>query len=276
MSNKSTPLPAGRLPIMVVSHERSGTHFTMNSIAGCFDYVSNPWIDIDRHQFNINYFHTPSVKGLLLKVAELRPANMLKSHHEFEFFKRFMPATEGKLHIVYVYRNPADVMASFWRFLHTWDWAEGPLEDTALGFATAAPMGQSMRYQFRQYPSMLERWANNVEHWVDAARRANNIHIVRYEDLAEHFEDTIQRLGRRMGMQPARIAPPSRGENVVAGGALALVAGAGRRQPRGGRSIGARHVSRADGPARLRAGVVELGVGDLARFQTPSKTGLPF
>jgi hypothetical protein len=132
-----------------------------------------------------------------------------------------MPATEGKLHIVYVYRNPADVMASYWRFLHTWDWAEGPLEDTALGFATAAPMGQSMRYQFRQYPSMLERWANNAEHWVDAARRANNIHIVRYEDLAEHFEDTIQRLGRRMGMKPARIAPPSRGENVVAGGALA-------------------------------------------------------
>jgi hypothetical protein len=221
MSDESTPLPAGRLPIMVVSHERSGTHFTMNSIAGCFDYVSNPWLDLDRHPFNINYYHAPSLKALLLKVAEVRPVNLLKSHHEFEFFKRFMPATEGKLHIVYVYRNPADTMASFWRFLHTWDWVEGPLEDTALGFATAAPMGQSMRYQFRQYPSMLERWANNVEHWVDAARRANNIHIVRYEDLAEHFEDTIRRLGRRMGMEPARIALPSRGENVVAGGTLA-------------------------------------------------------
>ncbi len=220
MSDESLPLAAGRLPIMVVSHERSGTHFTMNALANCFDYVSNPWIDIDRHRFNINYFHSPSLKSLLLQVADLRPVNLLKSHHEYAFFERFMAATEGKLQIVYVYRNPVDVMSSFWRFLHTWDWVEGPLEDTALGFATAVPMGQSMRYQFRQYPSMLERWANHVEHWVAAARRANNIHIVRYEDLAEHFDDTVQRLGRRLGMQPARLAPPARGENVVSGGAV--------------------------------------------------------
>jgi len=218
MPNESTPLTAGRLPIMVVSHERSGTHFTMNSLAECFGYVSSPWFSFDVHHFDINYFHAPSVKGVIMNLAGLRLANLIKSHHEFEFFKQFMPATEGRLEIVYVYRNPADVMSSFWRFLHAWEWVEGPVEDTALGFATAAPMGHLMRYQFRQYPSMLERWANHVEHWVDAARRANNIHIVRYEDLADHFEDTIGRLGRRLGVQPARIAPPSRTDNVVADG----------------------------------------------------------
>jgi Sulfotransferase domain len=221
MSSESTPLPHGRLPIMVVSHERSGTHFTMNALAECFDYVSNPWIDIDRHRFNINYFHAPSLKNLLLHVAAARSANLIKSHHEFEFFKRFAAATEGVLNIVYVYRHPADVMLSFWRFLHTWDWAEGPTVDTVLGFATAAPMGQLMRYQFRQYPTMLDRWANHVEHWVDAARRANNIHIVRYEDLAERYDDTVKRLGMRLGMPPTRIVPPSRTINVVQAGSLA-------------------------------------------------------
>ncbi len=221
MPNESTPLPNGRLPIMVVSHERSGTHFTMNALASCFDYVSSPWIDIDRHRFNINYFHAASLKTLLLNVATMRSANLVKSHHEFEFFKRFAPATEGVVNIVYVYRNPADVMSSFWRFLHTWDWAEGPTVDTALGFANAEPMGQLMRYQFRQYPTMLDRWANHVEHWVDAARRANNIHIVRYEDLAERYDDTIRRLGRRLGLQPRQLVPPSRNINVVQAGTLA-------------------------------------------------------
>ena len=218
MSSESIPLPDGRLPIMVASHERSGTHFTMNALASCFDYVSNPWIDIDLHRFNINYFHAPSLKNLLLQGAAQRSPNLIKTHHEFEFFKRFVAATEGVLNIVYVYRHPADVVSSFWRFLHTWDWAEGPSVDTALNFANAAPMGQSMRYQFRQYPTMLDRWANHVEHWVDAAKRANNIHIVRYEDLAERYEDTIIRLGRRLGMEPSRVVPPPRNVNVVQAG----------------------------------------------------------
>jgi len=32
-------------PVMVVSHQRSGTHFMMNTVAACFGYVSNPWLD---------------------------------------------------------------------------------------------------------------------------------------------------------------------------------------------------------------------------------------
>lgn len=218
MSNESTPLPAGRLPILVVSHERSGTHFTMNSLAACFDYVSAPWIDFDRHHFNINYYHPPSLKELLLNVAGLRFANIVKSHHELEFFQDFLAAIEGAYHIIYVYRNPADVMASYWRYLPTWDWAEGPREATALDFANAPPMGHLMRYQFRQYPTMLDRWANHVEQWVDAAQRGNSIHIVRYEDLAQRYDHTIQELGRRFGMEPSRILPPARDVNVVQSG----------------------------------------------------------
>ena len=227
MSSESTPLPNGRLPIMVVSHERSGTHFTMNALASCFDYVSAPWVDIDWHHFNINYFHSPSLKNLLLNVAGLRVANLAKSHHEFAFFKEFASATEGLLSIVYVYRHPSDVMASYWRFLHTWDWTEGPMEDTALGFATAAPMGHLMRYQYRQYPTMLDRWGNHVEAWVGAAQRANNIHIVRYEDLAQRYEDTITRLGRRLGLAPSRIVPPPREATVVQAGTMKFAPRAG-------------------------------------------------
>ena len=153
MSSESIPLPNGRLPIMVVSHERSGTHFTMNALASCFGYVSNPWIDIDRHQFNINYFHAPSLKTLLLNVAGLRARQPGQEPSRVRILQAFRARRpRASINIVYVYRNPADVMSSFWRFLHTWDWVEGPTVDTALGFATAAPMGQLMRYQFRQYP----------------------------------------------------------------------------------------------------------------------------
>ena len=227
MASESTPLLDGRLPIMVISHERSGTHFTMNALAACFGYVSRPWIDIDHHHYNINYFHGPSLKKLIMDVAAMRAANLAKSHHEFEFFRSFAPATEGVINIVYVYRNPADVMSSFWRFLHTWDWVEGPVVDSVLEFATVAPLGHLMRYQYRQYASMLDRWANHVEQWVGAARRANNIHIVRYEDLAGRYDETIGRLGRRLGLQPNSLVLPARNVNVVEGGPLVWAPPAG-------------------------------------------------
>jgi len=218
-----TPLGDDRRPIMVVSHERSGTHFMMNTLAACFGYVSNPWLDIDRHQFNINYYYPQQLQTLLLKLADLKSANLLKSHHEFSFFSEIMPALAGALDIVYICRNPADVMASYWRFLHTWNWAEGPRADSALDFAKAAPMGQLMRLQFRQYDTMLDRWANHVQHWVEAAARARNVHVVRYEDLAQRYDDTVKSLGTALGVAPRQIVRPSRTENVVQQGNVNFV-----------------------------------------------------
>ena len=203
---------------MVVSHERSGTHFMMNTVAACFGYVSAPWLDIDRHQFNINYFHSPSLQQLIRKLADLRAANMLKSHHEFAFFADIVPSFDGMLDIIYIYRNPADVMTSFWRFLHSWPWVEGPKSDSAADFATAPPMGQLMRYQFRQYDTMLDRWANHVQHWLQASANSARIHVVKYEDLADGYEDTVRRLGETLGYEPRQIVRPAREQNVVQAG----------------------------------------------------------
>jgi hypothetical protein len=211
-------LAEGRLPVMVVSHERSGTHFTMNTVAACFDYISDPWIDFDRHQFNINYYHPQSVTSLLLELGGWKTADILKSHHEYAFFQEVMAALQNVFHVVYVYRNPADVMVSFWRFLHTWYWTEGPKTDTALTFAKTAPMGRLMRFQMRQYDTMLDRWANHVEHWLRASTLSRNIHVVKYEDLVDHYEAVVKGLGDAMGLVPSRIVRPSRHESVIQAG----------------------------------------------------------
>ncbi len=213
-----TLLTDNRLPIMVVSHERSGTHFFMNTMAACFDYVSDPWVDIDRHQFNINYYHPPTLQALILEVAGWKAANILKSHHEFAFFSEIIAAFEGAIRIVYVFRNPADVMASYWRFLHTWPWVEGPKTNTAFDFAMTAPMGRLLRLQFQQFDTMLDRWASHVRHWVTASEQSTNIHIVKYESLDLHFDDTVTALGAAIGLEPRRLARPSRYHSVVTAG----------------------------------------------------------
>ena len=100
-----------RPPVLVVSHERSGTHFLMNSIARGYGYTSTPWVDMDGDSF---------FDGILNRVL-----------------KRYV--------VFYIHRDPVEVMLSFWRFMHRWHWHEGPKRPHPLAFASAEPEGQLMR-----------------------------------------------------------------------------------------------------------------------------------
>jgi hypothetical protein len=251
-----------RRPALVVSHERSGTHFTMNTLARCFGYISSPWIDLDRPRININYYAPSTLAEALLSLANYRLANVLKSHHEFRFFSEVIEPVSRAYRLIYVYRHPADTLASYWRLLNTMAWMEGPRSATALDFATTPPMGRLMRYQWRQYDDMLDRWANHVRGWLDAAQSVGDIHLVRYEDLHTNFEDRVRRLGAWIGLEPERIERPSRTKNVILGGGVqfdpapgadnraAIAALAARRHP----DLMAR-LGYADDPSRVaRAG----------------------
>jgi hypothetical protein len=215
---KLTPLAEGRRPVLVASHARSGTHFTMNAIAKAFGHVSNPWVDLDYHHFNINYHHAKTLASNVMALGLKRPANILKSHHEFEFFGDNLEGVAEVWDVVYVHRHPADVLASYWRYLHTFHSDEGPRTATVLELATHAPWGRMMRYQYGQHATVLDRWAHHVAGWVEAAERTGRVRVVRYEDLANDYAGALRGLGAALGLAPADLAPPSRTKDVVTGG----------------------------------------------------------
>jgi len=76
-------------------------------------------------------------------------------------------------------------------------------------------MGQLMRYQFRQYDTMLDRWANQIEHWLQAPAVSRRIHVAKYKDLANGYDDTVSRLGDALGYESRQIVRSSRGQKVV-------------------------------------------------------------
>ena len=206
-----TPRPK----FIVISHERSGTHFLINSLGDAFGYVADPWIDFDTGSVAINYFHPPSVTRFFAGLKEINVANIFKSHHAIEFFDESLDSMTEDFFVFYIYRDPRDVMRSFWRFLHGWEWFEGPRVETVQAFMRAQPAGQLLRYQWEQKADMLTRWRDHVRGWLHAAAGNERIVPVRYESLRDDYADTINAVGERIGMRPGQLTPPPRERSVV-------------------------------------------------------------
>jgi hypothetical protein len=114
-----------RKKAIVVSHERSGTHFLMNTLAKNFDYVSHPFWNLDYNQ-GIN-LHDQSVLSHFLGLSHNKPVlNILKSHHPVEFFESNLDYLCEQFFVFYIYRDPRDVLISYRRLLTRFPWDEGP------------------------------------------------------------------------------------------------------------------------------------------------------
>lgn len=199
-----TPRPK----VIVVSHERSGTHFLMNTLAANFGYVVEPFINLD-FELGLN-FHSPDALGnFFLRLREQHVLNLTKSHHSVGFYDAFLPQlADAGYQLLYIHRDPRDVMLSFWRFLQHWNWDEGPRTDTIGQFLRAAPRGNLLRYQKEQWPSMVHRWQAHVQPWRERIAEATggHLHVVDFADLSDRFEDTVAQLAEILAL-PAPATP---------------------------------------------------------------------
>ena len=62
-----------KIPLMVSSHERSGTHFMMNSISGCTEYTANPFLNFDYMPLGslVNFFSKESMNKFLFSLKKI-------------------------------------------------------------------------------------------------------------------------------------------------------------------------------------------------------------
>ena len=222
-SPSRAPLPFAvfrerRPAVLVVSHERSGTHFLMNSIARGYGYTARPWVDMDYDSMPINFFHPPAIAGALAALADRRIAAIIKSHHPADFFDGILNRVLKRFVVFYIHRDPVEVMLSFWRFMHRWRWHEGPRRPDPLAFAGAEPEGQLMRYQRYQCRSMLDRWAKHVEGWYRASAGRPRLQLVSYRALRDDYRATLGSFAEVLGRKPANLTPPPRDESVIRGG----------------------------------------------------------
>ena len=87
-------------------------------------------------------------------------------------------------------RKHCDTLMSYYRYSKLREWIEAPDVQNISDFIRAEPAGSCLRWQRKQYNTMLKRWEANVAGWL-AASKSYNIHIIRYEDLLDDFENTL-------------------------------------------------------------------------------------
>lgn len=181
---------------IVCSHERSGTHFLMNSLAKNFPpFSSNPWTDIDSQ---CNFYISENMRRYMGYLAEQNDYNIIKSHHEIWFFHDILKEDIADyFQFFYIFRQPEDVMKSCCKHFNDLNFHAGPKCEEK-DFANAEPEGACMRYQWKQYKNMAERWESHVKGWLEDLddKVRERIIYVRYEDLQNKFEEVITEISK--------------------------------------------------------------------------------
>ena len=167
----------------------------MNTLALNFNYVAWPWWNLDA-DLGINLGTPQSILAYLQQAHDIPISNILKSHHAAPFFGGIFDYLLEQFNILYICRDPRNVMVSFWEHLNELEWNAGPKTGTVGEFIRCAPDGDLLRYQKTRENNMLTRWSTHVNGWFDLSRAVNNrIKIIRYEDLDSDFEATVRDIG---------------------------------------------------------------------------------
>ena len=195
-----------KIPLLVSSHERSGTHFMMNSISGCTEYTANPFLNFDYIPLGsfVNFFSKENINKFLFSFKDINHNetnvscvnSIIKSHFPISLLDH----SKNLCKVIYIYRNPEEVFISYWKFLHRWNWFEGPKLNTPLELIKSNPQGHSQRYQTENHKNYFARWASHIIDAQDSARNSTNIILVNYSELKNNFAKTVEYICEKLNI----------------------------------------------------------------------------
>jgi len=193
---KTAPLKNRKMKnILVISHERSGTHFLINAIAFNFPYYSNNELGVIGSSEELE-----KIFSTYYAVEEKR---IFKSHHQFEFFRSFFHELLQHFHVFYIVRDGRDVLNSCFHYFNK----HPDIFPQAKSIREFLTMNAYQDYCKVSPSNMVERWVMHVKGWLE---QKDNVNIIYYEDLFYNFEETIANIANALNLAPPdRITVPT-------------------------------------------------------------------
>lgn len=180
--------------ILVLSHERSGTHFLINSIALNIGYSCDQ-IDFPMASQLVHGIDKMNpVSPLKFKdyqqvldnfITKNHPDNFIfKSHHHIKLFQNLDSLFEN-FHVFYITRDVRDVLTSCYYYFNNapaWFPHENDIEKFIL---QTKPHLHGFNYDYTpfEYENLIERYIDHNKTWLNESR----VNVVRYEDLVNNF-----------------------------------------------------------------------------------------
>ena len=198
-------------PFYVISHERSGTHFLINTVRRN-TYVRHPLAKIaewygpyDDHSTRFDHIDALNARWPQL----CKTAGMIKSHCDRPLFE----ARYRKAKVVYILRDPRDVMTSWFHYLNgdrSLDLVPPEAGDhhcESFSEFLRRPLSDWLRYSYSLHgdlANVAERWADHVSGWITAPDTL----IVSFRELKGDYKAVVRKVARFIGLKPRFVQRP--------------------------------------------------------------------
>ena len=180
-------------PILVITHERSGTHLLINIINyekfGEFHTVGILPNNITHNLKNYKEYVLKSIVGLSFENDII-----CKSHHQVEFMEKYLEFIFDKYKVIYLYRDVKDVLVSYYNFLM-------PIENFPKfedwifmkPYEVGEKFKQGVKHVHKSDPHVIvepenyiDRWKIHKDGWL---KYKDELLVLKYENILNNFDE---------------------------------------------------------------------------------------
>jgi hypothetical protein len=203
--------------ILVVSHERSGTHFLINTIAKNFGYDNYQIETTARDALNASKEeveqYKSQVRAMITKNFQSNTKRIFKSHHQYDFFREYISEVFRHFHIFYIVRDVRDVLTSCFFYFNGAATKAFPKPKTVKELAfDIKPYKFSFdgAYSLVKSEDFVGRWIRHVSDWTSSGAC-----VITYEDLKTNFERVLNQISRELGRKALSAHVPTLRDRAV-------------------------------------------------------------
>jgi len=190
-------------PVLVVTHERSGTHLLINIINYDYDgrFRTIGWMGENEIPFTIDKYKQRYYRDITS--SAYRVGEVCKSHHQVEFSQPYIDFIFDKYKVIYVKRDVKDVLFSYYKFIKSSvdgkdfpnidEWIFSKPDDIAKKFINPYFPDPHVIVEPDTY---IDRWKKHLDGWM---KFENDILVVSYEEILGNYIDVKPKIENWVG-----------------------------------------------------------------------------